>query len=100
MTVAETFNGNKLASVSTPNTKKPQPTKKVLTVGTASVVLQAGQTRRVQIALNGAGRRLLSSRGKLRVSLVVTQTVGGRTNAVSSQKLIFKATKRKHTKTH
>jgi hypothetical protein len=87
MTITETFQGHKLFSLSTARTRK------VVIVGSASVVVPTGQTRRVRIPLNSTGKHLLSSRRKLRVSLVVTQSVGAASKVVSRQKLTLKASK-------
>jgi hypothetical protein len=50
---------------------------KLVTVGRTRVVVRAGHTEPVIIALNGRGKHLLAAaRGKLPVSIVVTQTMG------------------------
>jgi hypothetical protein len=97
LTVTETFQGHKLASLSSVKTKKSKQTKKVLTVGSASVVLQAGQTQVVRIPLNSAGKRLLSGRHKLSVKLTVDQSQSG-SGVISSQTVTFKAPGKKKSK--
>jgi Glycine rich protein/Bacterial Ig domain len=62
-------------------------TTKVVTVGRATVVVRAGHIDIVAIALNGRGKHLLAARGKLRVSIAVTQTVSGDHILVSHQRL-------------
>jgi hypothetical protein len=62
-------------------------TTKVVTVGRAAAVVRAGHIQIVAIALNGRGKRLLAARGKLPVSIVVTQAVSGDHILVSHQRL-------------
>jgi len=61
-----------------------------VTVGRRSIVMSAGRTEVIPVALNSAGRRLLSSYGELRVSLVVTQTASTKHKVVSRQTLTLK----------
>lgn len=60
---------------------------KMVTVGRATVVVIAGHIQIVVISLNGRGKHLLAARGKLPVSIVVTQTVSGHNILVSRQRL-------------
>jgi hypothetical protein len=71
-------------------------TEKDVTVGRRSVVIPARTTKVIRVALNGAGRRLLSRHGKLRVSLVVTQTAGTKHHVVSRQTLTLKTSPTRH----
>jgi hypothetical protein len=51
----------------------------------------------LRIALNGAGRRLLASRRKLKAKLLVTQALANEiTRTVSTQTVTFKAAKQGH----
>jgi hypothetical protein len=43
----------------------------------------------VAISLNGGGKRLLAARGKLAVSIAVTQNVSGNNLAVAHQRLML-----------
>ena len=61
-------------------------TTKVVTVGRATAVIRAGHVHLVAISLNGRGKHL-AARGKLRVSIAVTQTVSGDHILVSHQRL-------------
>ena len=63
-----------------------RPTK-VVTVGRATVVVRAGHVQVVAISLNSRGKRLLAARGKLPVSIAVTQAVSGEHILVSHQRL-------------
>ena len=92
MTVTETFRGHKLVSIT--RTKKSKRTKKVVTVGTASVTLLAGRTQVLSVSLNGTGKRLLSTRRKLPVKLTITQAGTGSSVVISAQTLTFKASKK------
>lgn len=62
---------------------------RAVTVGRVAVVIGAGQTEIVAITLNGRGKQLLIARGKLPVSLIVTQTVSGRKSVISRQRLVL-----------
>ena len=55
----------------------------------ATVVIGAGETRVINIPLNRKGRDLLAARGKLPVSVVVTQTTSGTKSLVSRQRLVL-----------
>jgi hypothetical protein len=91
MTVTEMLPANKLVAVTSAKSKRPKKTRKVVTVGRASVVVGAAKTRVIDIPLNGQGKHLLSARGKLPVGIVVTQTVSATTKGVSRQRLTLKA---------
>ena len=91
LTVAETFKGRKLISV----TSRRRVKKKLVVVGTASVTLTAGHTKTVRITLNSTGKRLLAKRHSLKVTLRVAQAVSARqTIAIGTQKVTFKTGKR------
>ena len=92
MTVTEKIRGHNVIAVT--SRKKPKTRKVVVTVGTASVTLGAGRTATVRVSLNRTGKRLLASRRTLKVTLKVTQSLGGgRSKTVSSQTVTFKAPK-------
>jgi hypothetical protein len=99
MSVTEIQRANKLVALTSAKSKRPKKTRKVVTVGRASVVVRAGKTQVIDIRLNGKGKRLLSARGKLSVSIVVTQTVSAANEVVSHQRLTLKAGSAKHKKT-
>jgi Big-like domain-containing protein len=71
-------------------------TERDMNVGRRSVVIPARTTKIIRIALNSAGRQLLSSHGQLRVSLVVTQTAGTKRTVVSRQMLTLKTGPSRH----
>ena len=76
MTVTEKLRGHKIIAITA--RKKPKTRKVVVTVGTArGLTLVAGQSKVVKISLNGRGKRLLASRHTLKVTLDVTQILGG-----------------------
>lgn len=60
---------------------------KMVTVGRATAVVRAGHIQIVVISLNGRGKHLRAARGKLPVSIAVTQTVSGHNILVSRQRL-------------
>ncbi len=72
LTVTETFLGKKLVAVGA--RAKPKRHKVTVTVGTASTLLKAGQSRVVKISLNGTGKSLLSKYRTLHTTLRVTQS--------------------------
>jgi hypothetical protein len=89
MSVTQVLRAHERAAVTTADSGRPKD-RKVVTVGRGSVALGAGRARVVDIRLNGKGRRLLSARGKLSVSIVVTQTVSAASRVVSHQRLTLK----------
>jgi hypothetical protein len=59
-----------------------------------SIVLDAGQSRTVRIALTAAGRRLLAKRRVLKVKLGVSQALSsGPDRTILAQTLTFRAAK-------
>jgi hypothetical protein len=89
MTVTEKFRGRKLIAVTA--RKKPKIRRVVVTVGSArGLTLVAGQSKVVKISLNGLGKRLLASRHTLKVTLEVTQVLGGGRSKTVSQTVKFK----------
>jgi hypothetical protein len=56
---------------------------------TSTVVIGAGDTRIINIPLNRKGKDLLAARGKLPVSVVVTQTTSATKSLVSRQRLVL-----------
>jgi hypothetical protein len=96
MTVTEILRANKLVAVTRAKSKRPKHTRKVVTVGRASVVVGAGRTQVIDIPLNGQGKQLLSARGKLPVAIVVTQTVSATNKVVLRQRLTLKAGSARH----
>lgn len=95
MTVTEKLRGHKIIAVTA--RKKPKTRKVIVTVGSArTITLTAGQSRVVKISLNHRGKRLLASRHTLKVTLHVTQALGGRRARTLSQRVTFKAPKHKH----
>jgi hypothetical protein len=93
MTVTETFRGRKLIAVTARKTIR----KVVVTVGSApTITLTAGQSRVVKIPLNGTGKRLLASHHTLKVTLDVTQVLGGGRSKTISQSVTFKTPRKRH----
>jgi hypothetical protein len=94
MTVTEKIRGHKIIAVTA--RKKPKTRKVVVTVGSArGITLVAGQSKVVKISLNRTGKRLLASRHTLKVTLHVTQVLGGGRSRTLSQTVTFKAPKHK-----
>jgi hypothetical protein len=90
LTVTEKFKGHRLVAVEA-RSHRPKTTRRTVVVGAATALLQAGQTKTVQIPLNRIGKRLLKSRHRLRATLRVVQTtVTGGTATVSQQVVTFK----------
>ena len=94
MTVTEKFRGRKIIAITA--RKKPKIRKVLVTVGSArGLTLVAGQSKVVKISLNRRGKRLLASRHTLKVTLHVTQVLGGGRSKTVSQTVKFKAPKHK-----
>jgi hypothetical protein len=98
MSVTEILRANKLVAVTSAKFRRPKKTRKLVTVGRVSMVIAAGKAQVLDIRLNGRGRRLLSARGKLPVSIVVTQTVSAATQVVSHQRLTLRSGGARHKK--
>jgi hypothetical protein len=62
---------------------------KVVTVGRARVIIGARDTHVINIPLTRKGEDLLAARGKLPVSIVVTQTMSATKRVVSRQRLVL-----------
>jgi hypothetical protein len=99
MTVTETLVRHTLVALSSGRSKRPRETK-VVTVGRSSTVIPAGTTKVIRVLLNGAGRQLLASNGKLRVSLVLTQTAGSKHELVARQTLTLRTSGTEHNTPH
>lgn len=80
--VTETYKADKLIAVAA----KAKTTKRTVTVGTATVKLDAGQTETANVALNGTGQRLLKSRRTLPVKLIARSG----TSLLSTRTVTFK----------
>jgi hypothetical protein len=94
LTVTETLRGRKLIAVRA-RAKHRTLTKKIVSVGRASITLRGGKRRTIVVQLNAVGRRLLASRRVLKVMLTATQH-GKR---LSRSVLTFKAKHRRRTRT-
>jgi hypothetical protein len=95
LTVTEKLKGHRLLAV-TARSHRPKTTRRTVVVGTATALLQAGQTRVVRIALNHTGIRLLKRRHRLKATLRVTQaTAAGTILTVSRQVVTFDAPHRR-----
>jgi hypothetical protein len=70
LTVTEKFQGHKPVAVTA--AAKDRKTRKLLVVGSASVLLKAGHAQIVRIGLNRAGKQLLARRPGLKATLRVT----------------------------
>lgn len=68
--VTETFKGHRLIAVTA--AAKARKTRKLLVVGSASVLLKPGHAQIVRIGLNRAGKQLLARRHGLKATLRVT----------------------------
>jgi hypothetical protein len=69
LTVTETFQGHRLIAVTA--TAKARKTRKLLVVGSASVLLKRGHAQIVRIGLNRPGKQLLARRHGLKATLRV-----------------------------
>jgi hypothetical protein len=88
LTVTETFKGHRLVAVGA--LSNGHRIHKLVVVGNARVLLTAGQTRTVRVALNRTGVRLLGGRHKLKVRLRVTQaTATASVATVANQTITF-----------
>jgi PKD repeat protein len=89
LSVSETVTGGKVVAVSA--NAKTKTKKRTLTVGTASMTLDAGQSAALVVKLNGQGRRLLRTHHVLAVKL----TTRSGTTVLHSQTIRFKQAKKK-----
>jgi alpha-tubulin suppressor-like RCC1 family protein len=89
MSVIETVEGGKVIAIaaSAAPKKTVKRVRKTVTLGSIKTTLKAGQSRKVTVALNKAGKKLLSAKRNLSVHLVITE--GGR--KLSTKTLKFKA---------
>src|SRR5206468_6308931 len=71
LTITETIKGGKVIAVSAGKRTRTKANRKVLRLGSSSMILLGGQTKTNHIALNGAGRRLLARYRVLRVKFIV-----------------------------
>jgi hypothetical protein len=91
LTVAERLHGHRIVRV----TAASRHGARVVTVGTTTVSLKAGETRTLRVALNRTGKRLLAQHGPLRATLRVTQALaGGHSATLANQVVAFKAAER------
>ena len=68
-----------------------KPKSKLVTIGKATVSLSGGQSKKVTVKLNAAGKKLLKKTKKLKSTLTVTQTVnGGQAKTVLKKSVTFK----------
>jgi hypothetical protein len=81
LTAHEWLRGHQVLRVSDarPSARAVRTTVRQITLGTASVTLDADRGRVVHLSLNSEGRRLLTRLGRLHATLTATQTVGRRT---------------------
>jgi hypothetical protein len=87
----ETLAGTRVIALAAAK-RRGKRTTRVLVVGSESVTLSAGQTMAVVVALNAAGRRLLSARRSLPVKITIV--AGGGTLSVSTR--TFRRPRRSH----
>ena len=93
LSVVETRKGHRLVAVSA--RRRVKTVHKLVVLGTARATVGAGQSRTLRVKLNRTGRRLLTARHRIRVSLRVTQNSAGANTTRSKQKVTFKAPKPK-----
>ncbi len=81
LTAHETLRGHQVLRVgdARPIARAVRMTVRQITLGTATVTLNADRGRVVHLSLGAEGRRLLTRLGKLHATLTATQTVGRRT---------------------
>jgi hypothetical protein len=90
LTVTEFLKHDKLISV----TARTKLTKKVVVMGSASLTVNAGESRTVNIVLNATGKKLLAKRHKLKGRLRAIQTLAnGHATTILSQTLTFQKAK-------
>lgn len=73
LSVVETLKGATVTAVTASKPKPAKTTKKLLTLGTASIRIAAGQSNTVRITLNSTGKRLLAARHSFKAKLTLTQ---------------------------
>jgi hypothetical protein len=91
LTVTETVSGKKVIALTA---KKTKTHKRTVTVGSAAATVSPGATKRIAVALNRTGTKLLKTHHKLTVRLSVIQS--GKT--LVAKNLVFKAPEKKKRK--
>jgi hypothetical protein len=86
-TVVETLKHGKVVAVTA------RAKKKVVVLGSVTVVLHAGKSSVVRITLNAAAKRLLAQHPTLKVLLTLTEA--GRHGVLSARPITFKAMPKK-----
>lgn len=95
LSVAETFRGHKLIAVAARHGRGRKA--RLVSIGTASVRLDAGGTRIVRVTLNRRGKQLLAARRVIKAELRVTQALGNRHDVtVSTQTVTFRTRRHGH----
>jgi uncharacterized delta-60 repeat protein len=92
LSVVETLQGNKVVGISAA-TRSAKRRRATVVLGSATAVVSAGQTKTVRIALNGAGRRLLTTRHSLAAKI----TISSAGHAVTTSAVTFKIPPRRTT---
>jgi hypothetical protein len=93
LTVTEKVKGHELVAV---GAARHGTARRVVVIGVADVVLGAGQTRTLRVALNHTGRRLLASHPRLKARLHVVQHTGAGEVTISSQVVTFRPIRSAH----
>jgi len=91
LSVVEMLRGSRVIAV----TGRAKTRRLTVVVGAATVSLAAGGTSTVQVKLNATGRRLLRARHTLPVRLTATQRTASGPRILLTQRLTFKAGKKK-----
>jgi len=69
--------------------------RRTVTVARKTITLNGGESRKIRIHLNAKARKRLQAKGRLPVTLVVTQRLAsGKTRTITKTKLTFRAKKR------
>jgi len=85
LSVVETLQGSKIVGISAA-TRSAKRRRATVMLGSATAVVSAGQTKTVRIALNGAGRRLLTTRHSLAAKI----TISSAGHAVTTSAVTFR----------
>jgi hypothetical protein len=97
LTAHETMRGRRVLRVSDarPSARAVRVTVREITLGTATVTLDAARGRVVHLSLGAEGRRLLTRLGRLRATLTATQMVGRKTVSTRRFHLSFSTPRRR-----
>ncbi|HEX3617434.1 MAG TPA: Ig-like domain repeat protein [Solirubrobacteraceae bacterium] len=98
LSVRETIRDGKIIAVAATagHVRRTKTASRTVTLATAGVTIVAGRAKTVTLRLGGAGRRLLTTRRRLKVKLAVTRYGAGEPVTIAGKVLSFTAQPSRH----